>query len=35
MEGSSLSKRVLEAKVPREYLSIKINLDSYDRLTNP
>jgi hypothetical protein len=35
MEGSTLSKRVLEVKVPKEYLSVKMNLDKYDGLTNP
>jgi len=35
MEGSTLSKRVLEVKVPKEYLSAKMNLDKYDGLTNP
>ena len=35
VEGSSLSKRVLETKVPNEYLSIKMNLDNYNGLTDP
>jgi hypothetical protein len=35
VEGSPLSKRVLEVKVPKEYLSAKMNLDKYDELTNP
>jgi hypothetical protein len=35
VEGSPLSKRVLEVKVPKEYLSAKMNLDKYDGLTDP
>ncbi|KAJ6951741.1 hypothetical protein NC653_041017 [Populus alba x Populus x berolinensis] len=32
VEGSPLSKRFLEAKVPKEYLSVKMSLDKYDGL---
>jgi hypothetical protein len=32
VKGSPLSRRVLKAKVPKEYLSAKMNLDSYDGL---
>jgi len=35
MEGSLLSKRVQEARVPKEYLSAKMSLDTYDGLTDP
>ena len=35
VEGSSLSKRVLKAKVPKECLSVKTNLDNHDGLTDP
>ena len=35
MEGSPLYKRVQEAKVPKEYLSVKMSLDTYDGLTDP
>jgi len=35
VEGSSLSKRVLEIKVSKEYISAKMNLDNYDGLTDP
>jgi len=35
VEDSSLSKRVLEAKVPMEYLSAKMSLDKYDGLIDP
>jgi hypothetical protein len=30
-----MSKKVLEAKVPKKYLSTKMNLDSYNGLTDP
>jgi len=35
VEGSPMSKKVLEAKVLKEYLSAKMNLDSYNGLTDP
>jgi hypothetical protein len=35
VEGFPLFKRVLEVKVPKEYLSAKMNMDKYDGLTNP
>jgi hypothetical protein len=35
VEGSSLSKRVLEAKVSKEYISAKMSLDNYNGLIDP